>query len=232
MGIIDQLFADADPLNPDVEDVYRMMEREEYSPETGADHFAEAATRRYAEGEINHDELWEVLEDTQRVARNGAGIGVLKEYIDRLGAIEDLQVNTPRRDMYRENMEEMLEEYENEYDVIVSAGGSSLSFADEIAEENRPPDVSLAVDRGLVKEAELEGVEGDSHVLEYEDGQSAVEFMGRDIEDRDVLVVNDYGVSEGDRERILDAVEDRAGEYTEVHVTDFEEGSKAEEVFN
>lgn len=207
-------------LGPTEKSADEMIEKAgvEHSHSYAADWFAEAATRDYDKGNLDQESLIEILDQVVMFVKSDdndleAALDYdLREFED----MPEVSPVTPGRDRQRRVMREGLGNSELEgYDVIVSAGGSSLSFADEIADGVPVDDVAVALDRGADSEVEASNTYAVSYLL---GGDSTIEIIGPDIEDRDVLMVTDYGTSEHDRDDVTQAVIDASSSYDQLEI--------------
>lgn len=214
----------------DSEQALSSADRGEYSDETAADWLAEAALEQYRDGDLTDEELMGYAEAASEVAQ-GESLEEAFEglQLSELGPMGELTPNSPGRDRAREGMREAFSDtYFDEYDVVISTGASAYSFADEIAEEAGVEDVAVALDRGELGEVEVDALKSDnsvfypvSHIFADD---SVVEFVGEEIEGRDVLMVADRGTPNDDRGNIVQAAIDASENYDHIDIGKMENG--------
>lgn len=209
--MIDKLFGKSG------EDVLEDAGSGTYSDDTAADMLAQAASQSYAQGNLTEDELDQYLEKASQVAQEETALENF-EGLDELGNIDDISPDSTQRDRMREGLRTTQGDL-TEYDVVVSAGGSSYSFADEIADMTGTQDVAVTVNS--------ENPDNQNEVLENsyvfaED--SEVEVLGPQVENREVLFVTDRGTHSSDKGSMSQAVIDASSSYEHVEVDNLGEG--------
>lgn len=207
--------------------VLESAQRGEYSDETAADWMAEAATQQYLEGNISDNEMIEYLEAASNTATQETTIQETFQglQLEPLGPMDEIIPNSPGRDRSREGMRTDLPETDlSDYDLVVAAGGSSYSFADELAEQTETGEVTVALNRGLLEEQETE-LEDNHHTISYKFApDSVVETVGSQVEDKDILFVTDQGKPGSERGKLSQAMIQATESYEHLDIKDLENG--------